>query len=180
MNRKRICAIVLSLVLTVLGLYFHQNLSVRAESLVSEFDLGYEQGFKDGCNQGKTEPMDHPGTIHYVDREVITEVEVLADIELREFTSIRELEDWLAEDDTDQYIHLVTGENGVAEQSDKYDCDDYAFQLQRRAVKNGFLISVIIIEEQGAPHMINLAGINNDIYYIEPQTDEVWFYCYRD
>jgi len=41
-------------------------------------------------------------------------------------------------------------------------------------------MSVIIIEQHGSPHMINLTSIGNDIYYIEPQTDEAWFYCYRD
>lgn len=101
-------------------------------------------------------------------------------VELREFTSLDELKAWLAEDDTDRWIYLVVGEDGVARRDINYDCDDYALQLQRRAAMSGFMISVTIIEEQGRPHMINLACIGNDIYYIEPQTDEVWCHYHRD
>ncbi len=117
---------------------------------------------------------------HYVDREVIKEVVVEKPVELREFTSLEELKTWLAEDDTDRYVYLFAGEDGLARQSDEYDCDDYALQLQRRAARSGFLTSVTIIKKGGVPHMINLVCIGNDIYYVEPQTDEVWFHCHKD
>ena len=117
----------------------------------------------------------------YADSGVVLEVMAEEPIELREFASLEELKAWLAEDDTDECVHLVVGEDGVSRLLDvKYDCDDYAIRLQRQAARSGFLMSVAIIEEQGKPHMINLACISNDIYYIEPQTDEVWFYCRTD
>ncbi len=168
------------LALAVFGLVIYNHSFVQAELPVNNFDLGYEQGFKDGCHQEQISRIESPGTIHYVDREVIKEVIVEKHIEFGEFTSLEQLRAWLAEDDTDEYIHLVAGNDGVCRQSDNYDCDDYAAQLQLRAAKSGFLMSVTIIEEQGKPHMINLACIGNNICYIEPQTDEVWFYCHRD
>ncbi|TRZ52114.1 MAG: hypothetical protein D4S01_03525 [Dehalococcoidia bacterium] len=116
----------------------------------------------------------------YADSGATGEVVVAKPIEPREFTSLEELKSWLAEDDTNECIHLVAGEDGVCPLDVKYDCDDYALQLQRQAARSGFLMSVAIIEERGKPHMINLACIGNDICYIEPQTDEVWFYCHRD
>ena len=124
--------------------------------------------------------IDYRDIIRYVDREVVKEATSEKPIEWREFTSLEELESWLAEDDTDRYVYLLAGEDGVPRNSAEYDCDDYAIALQRRAAESGFLMSVTIIEEQGVPHMINLVCIGNDIYYIEPQTDEVWFYCHRD
>ena len=188
MNKKSkwLCAISLSLGLVFFGLFLHGSLFRQAESSVNDFNLSYEQGFINGYRQGQIDHMESPGNIHHADREAVREIEVIKEaavdkpIELREFTSLEELERWLAEDDTDEYIHLVAGEDGVCRQSDKYDCDDYAFQLQRRAANSGFLMSVTIIEKQGEPHMINLTCIGNDIYYIEPQSDEVWFYCHKD
>ena len=67
-------------------------------------------------------------------------------------------------------------EDGLEVSSDQYDCDDFALALQQRASRDGYLMSVTITQKQNKPHMINLVTIGNDIYYIEPQTDEVWFY----
>lgn len=64
--------------------------------------------------------------------------------------------------------------------SGDYDCDDFALTLQRRANRDGYQMSVTITRKQGQLHMINLAVIGNDIYYIEPQTDEVWFFANLD
>ena len=188
MNKKLkwLCAISSFLALAFLGLFLYSSLFWQAESSVNNFDLGYEQGFINGYRQGQINHIESPGNIQYVDQEVGREVEVISEAtvnkpdELREFTSLEDLESWLAEDDTDQYIHLVAGEDGICRQSDKYDCDDYAFQLQRRAAASGFLMSATIIERQDEPHMINLTCIGNDIYYIEPQEDKVWFYCHND
>ena len=116
----------------------------------------------------------------YADSGATEDVMVAKLIEPREFTSLEELKSWLAEDDTNECIHLVAGKDGSCRLDVKYDCDDYALQLQRQAARNRFLMSVTIIKEQGKPHMINLACIGNDIYYIEPQTDEVWLYCHKD
>jgi len=173
-------SIILGLVLAVSGLVIHNYSFLRADSTVNNFDLGYEQGFREGYNQGYISHVEYRDITHYIDREVVQEVIVEKPIELREFTSLEELKAWLGEDDTDEYVYLLAGEDGVLRTSDKYDCDDYALQLQRRAAKSGFLMSATIIEKQGKPHMINLANIGNDIYYIEPQTDEVWFHSHRD
>ena len=133
------------------------------------------------CILGKSPPT--LPKVGAADSGATTEVIVEKLIELHEFASLEELRSWLAEDDTDECIHLVVDEDGVChlvELLAEYDCDDYAFRLQRQAARSGFLMSVTIIEEQGKQHMINLACIGNDIYYIEPQTDEVWFYCHKD
>jgi DNA-binding response OmpR family regulator len=113
-------------------------------------------------------------------REVVKEVTIEKPIEQREFASKEELENWLVEDDGGKSVYFFVRADGTEASSDKYDCDDYALELQRRATKDGFLMSVTIIEKDDNPHMINLVTIGNDVYYIEPQTDEVWFYCNLD
>ena len=120
--------------------------------------------------------------IGYVDviREVVKEVTVEKPIEQREFSSKEELEKWLAEDDEVETVFFFTVGDGTERSSDKYDCDDFALDLQGRASKDGFLMSVTIIEKDDNPHMINLVTIGNGVYYVEPQTDEVWFYCNLD
>lgn len=113
-------------------------------------------------------------------REVVKEVTVEKLIEQREFSSEEELKKWLAEDDTETIVYFFVRADGTEVSSDEYDCDDYALELQQRASRNGYLMSVTIIEKNDLPHMINLATIGNDVYYIEPQTDEVWFYSHLD
>ncbi len=113
-------------------------------------------------------------------REVVKEVTVEKLIAQREFSSKEELEKWLGQDDTDEYIFYWVDDKGVPRTSDQYDCDDYALQLQQRASEDGFLMSVSIVQKPAGPHMINLATIGNDVLYIEPQTDEVWFYSHLD
>ena len=108
-----------------------------------------------------------------------TKVTVEELIKLREFASLEELKSWLAEDNTDECVHLVVGEDGSYRLDVEY-CDMYALQLQRQVARSRFLMSTTIIEEQGKPDMINLGCIGNDIYHIDPQIDEVWFYCHKD
>jgi hypothetical protein len=88
----------------------------------------------------------------------------------REFESLDALKAWLAKDNTDKAVYIfgsgcLTG----------YDCNDYAVALVRNALLDGYLIS---FQVQGN-HMLNSTIIGNKIYFIEPQTDEVWFYGYR-
>jgi len=113
-------------------------------------------------------------------RKVVEEVTVEKPVEQREFSSKSELQMWLAEDDTDKHVFSFASDNGTERSSDNYDCDDFALELQQRAGKVGFLMSVIIIEKDDQPHMVNLVTIGNDVYYIEPQTDEVWLYSHLD
>jgi len=113
-------------------------------------------------------------------RDIVKEVTIEKPIEQSEFSSKEELEKWLAEDDAEKSVYFFVRVDGTEASSDKYDCDDYALELQKRALKDGYLMSATIIEKEDQLHMINLATIGNEVYYIEPQTDEVWFYAYRD
>ncbi len=152
----------------------------QASPTIDESNLGYQRDSNDEYNESPDSQVEYRYIVHYVDREVVKEVLVEKPVTLRQFASLEELKAWLAGDDTNEYVHLFAGKNGIVQASDRYDCDDYALQLQQRAANSGFLISVTIIQQQGKPHMINLACIDNDIFYIEPQSDEVWFYCSRD
>lgn len=125
-------------------------------------------------------------TIQYVDRPVIVvkNIERVQRIltELRNFNDLEELKQWLVAMDTDRttvYLQLP----GAA-----VDCDDYALDLQHKALADGYIVSFEIIgrseynalfEIELPPsqslHAINLAIIGNDAYYIEPQTDEIVF-----
>ena len=114
-------------------------------------------------------------------REVVKEVTVEKPKDLGEFSSKEDLEKWLAEDTLDEIaVFRFALPDGTEASSDQFDCDDYALGLQERAHKDGYQMSVTIIEEPEGLHMINLVIIGNEIYYIEPQTDEVWFYVYVD
>jgi DNA-binding response OmpR family regulator len=113
-------------------------------------------------------------------RDIVRNVVVEKPIKQREFASLEELKKWLAEKSVTKSIFFFVTSNGTQASSNKYDCDDYALDLQKRALEDGYLMSASVIEKQGQLHMINLATIGNDVYYIEPQTDEVWFYCNRD
>jgi len=139
----------------------------------------YEQAFQSGLKEGSLiveKELEYRDVI----REVVKEVTVEKLIEQREFSSKEELEKWLAEDDTNEHVYLFMDDEGIARRSDKYDCDDYALQLQRRAAESGFLTSVTLTRKGGRPHMINLVTVDNDVYYVEPQDDEVSFYCHLD
>ncbi len=70
----------------------------------------------------------------------------------------------------------------------KFDCDDYARNLQDKALRDGYIISFEVIraseynstfKEKKIPsnaiHAINSAIIGNEVYYIEPQTKEIVF-----
>jgi len=113
-------------------------------------------------------------------RDIVKEVTIEKPIEQSEFSSKEELEKWLAEDNTEKNVYFFVRADGTEVSSAKYDCDDYALDLQKRALKDGYLMSASVVEKGDQLHMINLATIGNDVYYIEPQTDEVWFYANRD
>ena len=89
----------------------------------------------------------------------------------KEFKSVDELKAWLAQDNTDDTLYIF-GAGCIA----NYDCDDYAVALERNALLDGFSVSLQIERN----HMLNSTIIDNKIYLIEPQSDEVWFWEYRD
>lgn len=96
------------------------------------------------------------------------------DKELVHFSSLYELKLWLALDHTDEVEYV----------SDSYDCDDYAFNLQKNARNAGYLLDITLVDScdivaysKGYTkwHVTILAIIplENEIYIVDPQTDGV-------
>ncbi|KKM14460.1 hypothetical protein LCGC14_1705890 [marine sediment metagenome] len=115
-----------------------------------------------------------------IEREVIVEREVVVEriIGLREFTSLEELEAWL-DNDTTNALHMVfSSTEGLTTDPEYDDCDDYAYALQKEAEKDGYRLSVQV--DVVKQHALNSVFIGNNVYFIEPQTDEVWLEAYRD
>ena len=129
-------------------------------------------------------------TVEYIEKPV-TEVKYVervtnVPVECRNFHTLDELKNWLSVNAVPAGVYLQSP--GV-----EIDCDDYALELQRKALSDGFIISFEIVSEGeydalfGKPlptgsslHAINLAIIDNSIYYIEPQTAEVVFVANLD
>lgn len=114
-----------------------------------------------------------------VRKEVIVEKLVEKPVELREFGSRQELVEWLERDETDATLYF-TAEVDWNHLDSKYDCDDFAYRLQWNALFDGYLMSTEIIFKDAGQHMVNSTAIGNHIYFIEPQTDEVWLGAHRD
>lgn len=112
-------------------------------------------------------------------KEVPVEVEVIKEvpIKLREFESLRELKDWLANDDLDSHLVLRATRDGYIDL--RGPCDHLALELQRRAIEQGYLMSTQILKLGSGLHMMNSTVIGNDIYFIEPLTDRVWLDGHR-
>ena len=89
----------------------------------------------------------------------------------KEFESVSELKAWLAEDDTDSTLYIFGAGCLLS-----YDCDDYAVALVYNALSDGYSVSLQI----EGNHMLNSTVIGNNIYFVEPQTDEVWLWGHRD
>jgi len=127
----------------------------------------------------------HP--VEYITKEVIREIKVPVEtivyrnIYAREFESVSQFREWAEPKLT---ILWITGV--------KTDCDDYAEQLQIKALVGGYTLSCVVIEHglllgrRVSPitglHMGNLLMTDTDIYYVEPQPDifDVVWVCARD
>ena len=111
---------------------------------------------------------------------------------LRHFQNLDELEEWL-----ENIGGLDTGFDVVNEKTGqrikKFDCEDYAIRLQERALRDGYIVSFEVIHAaeynalfkqkripNGAMHAINSVILGNEVYYIEPQTQEIVFVAYLD
>jgi hypothetical protein len=107
---------------------------------------------------------------HYIEKPV--EVEVVKEIprQLNYFISLEELKDWLKKDKT----------NTLVASYPNFDCDDYAYELQQRAIKDGYIISTELDWKEHEYHMLNSVRIGKDIYFVEPQDDTVSFHVSRD
>ena len=90
--------------------------------------------------------------------------------ELRGFTSVGQLEAWLAADDTDEQIYV----------EETHDCDDFAIDLQKAGIADGYLINLEFIVTEDVGHVCNAVIIGNEVYFIEPQSDEVWLVGFVD
>jgi len=86
----------------------------------------------------------------------------------RQFYDVAEMESFLRSDDTDQQAYVP----------DTHDCEDFAFDLVEAARLKGY--TVFIQVELDDAHVLNSTIIGNDIYFIEPQTDEYWFVGHLD
>ena len=154
--------------------------TVEAQPSGGRFEEGYQVGYATGYEQGYVDHVEYREVVTYVDREVVREVVVNRTPSLRDFVSLEELETWLALDDTDEFVFFFADESGNAVPSDRYDCDDYARQLQQRAAASGFHLSLNIVGTGAGRHMVNLAVIGDSVFHVEPQTDAYRYYCKLD
>jgi hypothetical protein len=129
-------------------------------------------------------------TVEYLEETVVEKeyIDVIrhVPVEFRNFTDRGELKDWLEE--RNQLVLIRFQQDNTVT-----DCDDFAIELQREALADGFIISFEIISideynelfsiplpEGQSLHAINLSIIGNDVYYIEPQTGEIVHAVYLD
>jgi len=125
-------------------------------------------------------------------------VEVQVPVALSDWADIEELVAFLRDDDTDSHLVLRANSSGVMSLGGT--CEDLALQLRDRAMAQGKYLSVValppaeylkwqpVVEAwQGKSpgpfdyHAICMAKIgDNEFWYIEPDTDEVWLALYLD
>ncbi len=122
-------------------------------------------------------------TVEYVE-ETVVETKYLnvireVPVELQDFGSLQELETWLKAQMEICVVRFGSPEKVV-------DCDDYAIEMQKRALADGYLISLQVIDtgmynrmfvgkipESHNLHAVNLAVIGNDVFFFEPQNGEI-------
>lgn len=129
-------------------------------------------------------------TVEYIEKPVIevkyVERVTSVPIELRNFTDLEELKQWIESRNKITTVRFQSADTLV-------DCDDYAFELQKKALADGYVMSFQIIEPNkynslferaklppNTLHAINLVLIGNTAHYIEPQTGEVVLAAHLD
>jgi hypothetical protein len=95
------------------------------------------------------------------DDELLSIKVQLEEAQPRHFSSLEELQSWLASDDTNQ-MQYSGGE---------FNCINFALMLQERALADGYILSTEVLPV-GA-HWVNTAVIGDRIYLIEPQDDGI-------
>uniref|UniRef100_A0A6M3KBG5 Uncharacterized protein n=1 Tax=viral metagenome TaxID=1070528 RepID=A0A6M3KBG5_9ZZZZ len=106
------------------------------------------------------------------------------------FTSVEELSLFLVADDTDNTLFLTAGKDGIIQFNGQ--CEDYAFNLQKRAKEAGYIMETELLSKtdcikwkkyiEGDPyslgyndaHMIDKVYIGNEVWFIEPANDNKW------
>jgi hypothetical protein len=106
---------------------------------------------------------------------------------LRDFESTDELKAFLEQSDVDQCVYLTSGQELTS-----YDCEDYAKALRNEAHTKGFHMNIQIVWHYRRPdtgevitrrnegHALNSTIIGNEMYFVEPSTDEYWLAAYLD
>lgn len=115
-----------------------------------------------------------------VEKPVVVEMVKEMPIELKQFKSPAELKEWLKQDLTNELPNKFEIDGVVFE----LDCDDYSSSLQEHANKVGYLVNMQIYDKGNklpmktdvleSAHAVNSTIIGNDVWLIEPQTDEAW------
>jgi len=87
---------------------------------------------------------------------------------LKSFSSLSDLQAWLDKDQTDKQPY-----------SDSFSCYEFALTLQQNAAEDGYLINLEFIimsniDGQAGGHVMNVAVIDDRVYFIEPQTDDIY------
>jgi hypothetical protein len=101
------------------------------------------------------------------------EVEKEVPVQLKQFESEEEFIEWLRIDQTDELPYI----------KDLFECENFALTLMHHSLKSGHYMSFQVIKDYTrpdteefipGPHAINNTIIGNDVYFIDPQTDEFW------
>ena len=98
--------------------------------------------------------------IEYVDKVEYIDRIVEVPRELKPFESWAELSKWQAQN----YIKDCASNS----------CVDCALEMQRRALKDGYLMSTEVVGQQGNLHMICSTVIGNQIIFVDPQGTLSW------
>jgi len=158
--------------------------------LASSFGFGVGYGQKTFQPQVVTEYITITETVE-VPVEVIKEipVEVVRKVptNLRYFKDTDELEKFLEESDADHHAYIKATKDGIIDLSlSTYDCEDYAIALRNHAHAKGFHMSIQTVWHYRRPdsgelvtryyegHALNSTIIGNEMYFIEPSTDDYW------
>ena len=183
-NNKIVTAIQTLAAVAILAVVFSTGAVIGQATSEPQTTTNTNANLNTGFNPTVEARLIETHTVQYVDRPV-TVVKYIERVErvpvaLRNFNDIEELKRWLVEVDKN------TATIYFQQPDAKVDCDDYALALQHKALADGYMMSFEVIgrSEYNALfkaksllsqsiHAINLAIIGNDVYYIEPQTDEV-------
>jgi len=128
-----------------------------------------------------TETIEVPVRVEII-KAVPIEIVKKVPMKLREFNDVNELEKFLEESDADSVAYLKFDKDGTVDLTLRdYDCEDYAIALRDLAHEAGYLMSFQLVKNYRMPngkfltsHALNSVIIGNELYFIEPQTDEYW------
>jgi hypothetical protein len=160
-------SLILSLIalLVVSGIaYINANKLKDAQTMIEQQQTELEN-YTIEANQLNSEISLNNTEIYRLNVELADALEMAtyyeAKTHFREFSSVKELKDWLTANDVNEMEYIP----------EIYDCDDFARDLMLDALSDGYLVST----ELWSCHMLNSTIIGNKVYTIEPQTDEVQF-----